>query len=135
MSREEKTINLATFRNMKSVFNEKIKPALEENFSDSTWQDFNDLKEYLAFVEEQATNKGIALSGIRFHFVATEDGDNQLTIALVPTYQDGEKHIDFDPAFSSENTPKKLSDIENESELYEESGSIMDRTMPCPKFC
>ena len=132
MSRKEKTINLATFRNMKNIFNETIKSNLDEQYSDSTWQDFNDLKEYVDFIENEAKNKGITVSGIRFHFVAEEDNKKQLTIALVPTFTDGDKQVDFDPFFSSDNDPKRLSDIEEGSELCEENGSIMDRNVPYP---
>ncbi len=132
MSRKEKTINLATFRNMKNIFEANIKPNLGDHYSDSTWQDFNDLKEYIEFVEKQAKSKGITVSGIRFHFVAEEDNNKQLTIALVPTFTDGDKEVDFDPFFSSDNDPKRLSDIEEGSELCEENGSIMDRNVPYP---
>jgi len=132
MSRKEKTINLATFRNMKNIFETNIKSNLGDHYSDSTWQNFDDLKEYIDFVEKQAKNKGITVSGIRFHFVAEEENNNQLTIALVPTFTDGDKEIDFDPFFSSDNTPKRLSDIEKGSELCEENGSIMDRNVPFP---
>jgi hypothetical protein len=132
MSRKEKTINLGTFRNMKTIFNEDIKPNLGENYSDSVWQNLNDLKEYIAFIETQAKDKGINISGIRFHFAAQEE-NKQLTIALIPTFNDGKEHVDFDPVFSSEDGPKRINDIEVGSEYFEMNGSIMDRNIPIPE--
>jgi len=136
MGRKEHSISMDTFSKMKSLFNQKIKPNLGENYSDSSWQSLQDIKEFLAFVEKEANEKEIDISGIRFQYIAKESENQQLTFAMVPTYdnENGE-HIDFDPLFSSNKKPKNIQDISKDDPNYTKIGSIMNRGFNCPPEC
>jgi len=59
MSREDKTISLNTFNEMKESFNDTIKPVLGEQNSNSGWYTLSDLKEYIAFIESEAAKNNI----------------------------------------------------------------------------
>ncbi len=136
MAYKKHIISKEEFSKMKSIFDEKIKPNLGENYSESTWQSLQDIKEYIAFIEEEAKANMINISGIRFHYVAKEDGKQQLSFAMAPTY-DNEKgeHIDFDPLFSKKEAPKNLQNIDKNDPDYAKQGSIMDRGEDCPFNC
>jgi len=135
MSVPKNLISNAEFSAMKKSFDSSIKTKLGSQETQSVWFDFENLKEYFAYVEKAALANNINVSGIRFHMVAQTKDKKQLTLALTPTFESNMKHIDFDPIHSSKEKPATLKSIEADTKKSEEVGGILNRGINCPDFC
>jgi hypothetical protein len=135
MSTPKNLISLAEFLEMKESFNSSIKIKLGTQETRSVWFSFENLKEYFAYVEKEATSNGITVSGIRFHMVAQTKDKKQLTLALTPTYEDNSKHIDFDPIYSSKEKPAALKSLEGDTQKSGGTGGILNKGDICPVMC
>jgi hypothetical protein len=120
---------------MKDISNETIHQILGSQNTNSGWISFDDLKNYIQEMEAISNEKGLNLTGMRFHFVAEEKDNNQLTVALTPTTNIDGSELDFDPVLSSNETPLILDKVSEESENYTKAGSILDRFLICPTNC
>lgn len=119
-----------------------------------TWIPIEDLKAYLAYVEDLSEEKGIEISGIdviHAQYKKASPGsanpDNSVydeTIMLAPTYKEGVKNIAFDPLYSEQGDPKKLKllfdELTTDGEGEEEEGgtnpsSIANTFTSCPNTC
>jgi len=127
MSTPTGLISLKEFNEMKNSFNNNISTNLGSNKTDSIWFDFDNLKEYFAYIENEAKANSIDISGIRFHMIAMKDGDNELTIAMSPTFNDGREHIDFDPTQSSDKQPATFKSLEGNTSKANRAGGIMNK--------
>lgn len=135
MSIPKNLISLAEFMDMKKIFDESIKIKLGSQETRSVWFSFEDLKEYFAYIENEATAKNIKISGVRFHMVAQTKEKKQLTLALTPTYESNMKHVDFDPIHSSKEKPVTLKSLETDTTKTGESGGILNKGYICPPVC
>lgn len=127
MSKPNGLISLKEFNDMKNSFNTNISQALGNHKTDSVWFDFDNLKDYFTYIENEANNNRIKISGINFHLIAKEDGNKELTLAMSPTYQQGVKHIDFDPTQSDFQNPASLKSLEADTTKVNKAGGIMNK--------
>ncbi len=135
MSIPKNLISLSEFLDMKKMFESTLQPKMGKQETRSVWIPLDELKNYLAYVENEASKKGIKVSGIRFHMLAQTKANNQLTLALTSTYEEASKHVDFDPIFSSKEKPATLKSLESDNQKSEEKGGILNRMAPCPVIC
>lgn len=135
MSAPKNLISLTEFLDMKKSFDSSIKTKLGTQETKSVWFDFENLKDYLAYVEKEATANNIKVSGIRFHMVAQTQDKKQLTLALTPTHENNAKHIDFDPVHSSKEKPATLKSLKKDMQKADELGGILNHGLKCPDIC
>jgi len=135
MSIPRNLISLTEFLAMKASFDSNIESKLGSNLTKSVWFSFENLEAYLAYVKKEASNNNIGVSGIRFHMIAKTEDTKQLTLALTPTYESNNSHIDFDPVFSDVNKPKTLQSLETDTNKASETGGILNRGTMCPPNC
>jgi len=88
MSKPKGLISLNEFNDMKSSFNKSIKNNLGTHTSDSVWWSIQDLRDYLDLIESEGANERLEISGVSFNFIAKEDTDKKITLALRPTYNE-----------------------------------------------
>ena len=127
--------DLISFNEMNQMLNAYNKNTKQSN---SVFIEIAKLRDYLDYVEAESNRKSIAVSGIRFHFVA--NAENQTTIALSPTYQDKNDssnmpHISFDPKYSQKGQPAILSDLLKNKSKANHISSIQNKNYPCPTNC
>ncbi len=127
MSVPQNLISLKEFNEMRDEFNSTIKSKLGTQETESVWWSFQNLKDYIDYIEKEARNNNILISGIRFHMVAQTLDKKQLTLALTPTYLSNDKHIDFDPVLSKDNSPTDLKILESNITKSDELGAILNR--------
>jgi len=128
MSKPTNLISLKEFNEMRDEFNSSIKVELGSQETESVWWSFDNLKEYIDYIEDAANKKNIDISGIRLHMIAKTEGDKNLTLAFVPTFNnDTGEHIDFDPIFSSNNDPETLASLKNDMLRVNQQGGIMNK--------
>ena len=132
MSVPQNLISLKEFNEMRDEFNQSIKTKLGTQETDSVWWTFDNLKDYFDYIEKEATQNNISISGIRFHMTAKTRESKQLTVALIPTYEKNAEHIDFDPVLSEKNKPIDLKNLESSISKGEELGAILNRGVTLP---
>ncbi len=135
MSIPNNLISLAEFLEMKKSYDVSIKSKLGNQETQSVWFSFENLQAYFTYIEKQATEKNIKVSGIRFHMVTQTKDNKQLTLALTPTFESVTKHIDFDPVHSLKEQPATLKSIETDKDKVGETGGILNRGVLCPIVC
>ena len=79
-------ITKSKFNAMKSEFDNSIRVKLTTQETESVWWSIDNLRNYLDEIEEDGTNDGITVSGVRFYMVANTDTPaERLTLAIRPT--------------------------------------------------
>ena len=127
MSTPINLISVKEYKAMKDAFNTTIKGKLGSQETDSVWFSFDNLKEYLAYLEDESAKKNLLISGISFQMIATDDAAKRLTIALTPTFEDNGKQTAFDLNHSSTDSPMPIEDINSSSNNFESTSSILNR--------
>ena len=89
MSVEKRIISKNKFDEMKNAYNKNIKPKLGDAYSNFVSFPVQDIKDFIALVEQEAGENNTKLENIRFHFVANTD-KGQLSLALAPNFSDNE---------------------------------------------
>ncbi|HIP49105.1 MAG TPA: hypothetical protein EYG92_09105 [Lutibacter sp.] len=88
MSKVNGLISLKEYNDMKSSFNTNVRSSLGSHSTDSVWWSIQDLRAYLDLIESESPNDSSSITGVSFNFVAKEDTDEKLTLALRPTYDE-----------------------------------------------
>lgn len=83
-------ISQADFTAMKNEFDNTIVSKLGTQKTSSVWWSYDNLVDYLALIEDEAKKKGLTLTGVNFNMVAQTTGAKSLSLALTPTYRDGD---------------------------------------------
>lgn len=86
MSTPKGIISLKEFNDMKKSFDTNVKTSLGNHTTDMVWWSIQDLRDYLDLIESEASDNNVDISGVSFVFIAKEDADKKLTLALRPTY-------------------------------------------------
>ncbi len=105
----------------------------------SVWFDIDTIKEYISFIENEAKNKEITISGLRMYFIAKEDVNRAMNIAICPTYKDKnsrneDEQVSFDPIHSSNHRPATLTSLQTNPPSSAIS-SILNKGILCPPKC
>ena len=127
MSIPQNLISQKELSEMQNEFNTSIKAKLGTQETESVWWTFDNLKEYFTYIETEARNNNILISGIRFHMVAQTNDKKRLTLALTPTYEKDTVHIDFDPKQSSNNNPTTLRNLGGDVAKSSIASSILNK--------
>lgn len=106
-----------------------------ENTTQAVWFSLENLKEYIDYIEKNANDKNIPVSGIRFHITASNEGAYRFSLALCPTTEVNGKQMSFDPLYSEIGKPKDLNEILKNSENADKGSSILNYGSICPNFC
>jgi hypothetical protein len=133
-------------------FNKTHFEEVGKEYAMRTWISLEQLKSYIAYIESESNKKNIPVSGIDFiysQYESAEPGsrniDNKrykLTLMMAPTYEDSGKNIAFDPIYSTDGTPKDLSELLSNPPRVDTAGgngappsSIGNRMNTCPSVC
>lgn len=119
-----------------------------------TWISIDELKTYIAYIEQSSKDKGIAVSGIDIIHTqykksnpGSPNANNSVydkTLMLAPTYKNGTKNVAFDPIYSQQGKPKDLKilleEIKNDTISVKDGGipmksSIANGMSSCPNNC
>ena len=135
-------------------YNEAHKAEVGSEYGLRTWISLEDLKAYIAYIEEESKAKGIEVSGIDMIHTQYKQGkpgspnaDNSVydkTLMLAPTYQNGDEQVAFDPIYSENGKPKALKELldsikkdslfgQNQSKPA--ASSIANNLNSCPNMC
>lgn len=121
-----------------------------EEYALRSWVSLDDLKEYIAHIENVSREKGIEVSGIdiiHVQNIATTSGkpnlnnqDYDLTVLLAPTYEQNTSHIAFDPIYSEKGAPKTLEELLDSTDLSNRAqkprpSSVANHVTSCPSNC
>jgi hypothetical protein len=138
----KKPKNLISYKELKKGIENYKKdiPSNNSNQTQSLWLSLDELKEYIAFVEENAKMKDISISGIRFHLTSDSGNNGKINMAVCPTFEhineDNEpKQISFEPLYSEKGIPKSLTSLLTDDIPDAEESSILNSFLPCPPSC
>ncbi|QGY44364.1 hypothetical protein GM418_12065 [Maribellus comscasis] len=156
----EQIISLETAREMYNTYSERRVPIIrayekEQNSNDeefnptrSGWYDFRTIKQYIAFIEQEAEAAGVEISGLQFYFAnypdrtKFEDGTpvtypRKNSFFIVPTLKVEGKDYGFYTAESEDGErqavlinerAKIVTDKLQKFDKHNESGSIANKT-------
>ncbi len=127
MSTPNNLISVKQYKEMKASFDTNIKGSLGNRATNSVWFSFDNLKNYLAYLEDEAAKKGLTVSGLDLQMIASSDASGRLSIAFTPTFNDNGVERDFDLVHSSLNNPEPIDNINAGSPNYDATASILNR--------
>lgn len=139
MSTPKNLLNIQDLKTGLDIYKKGIesRPA---NTTQAVWFSLQDLKEYIEFIEKNAKDKNIVVSGIRLHVIASKDGADRFSLALCPTAEvkttDGlTRQMSFDPLYSENEKPLDLNEILKNSQNANKGSSVLNYGRICPDFC
>jgi hypothetical protein len=135
--------NLVTIQYLKDgmeLYQSGFNTKTADNQTKAVWFSLNDLKEYIAYVESEAKAKNIAVSGIRFHFIAENNSPEAINLALCPTYESADskgatQQVSFDPSQSETGKPANLSSLMDNTTKAATISCVMNNATRCPQIC
>lgn len=139
MSTPKNLITYQEFSERKNHYQSEISSKSTEAQTESVWFDYQDIKEYISYIEKKASEKNIEISGLRFHLIGSSANPKQISIALSPTLEAEDKgntiHVDFDPNYSTEEHPASLLSLLQDPTKSNQISAILNKGNACPPHC
>lgn len=120
-----------------------------------SWIALEDLEKYIAYVRQEASEKGIEVNGIEFIYTQTKaakpylpnlsNSDYGLNFMYAPTYLDGSMNVAFDPVNSKQGEPATLKELLKDKNAANDEGKTPEQLSnpsgignyinSCPEIC
>jgi len=133
-------ISIQKFKEGVDNYKKGISVENEKSQTRSVWFSLQDLKEFLEYVEKNASTKEIKVSGIRFHLTAEKGSTERVNLALCPTFENINskkeiEHLSFDPLYSEKGKPVTIHSLMNDTSKAISDSSILNQGISCPFLC
>jgi len=133
-------ISLQKFKEGTENYKKGISLENEKSQTRSVWFALQDLKEFIEYVEKNASAKEIKVSGIRFHLTAENGNSERINLALCPTFENINskkeiEHLSFDPLYSEKGKPVTIHSLMNATTKTITGSSILNQGISCPFLC